>query len=67
MGIFQREIEKVIQGITNVIVFLDDVLVSGKTHSEHLYTLEKVLSRLESAGLKARAGKCDSWLIRLST
>ena len=58
VGIFQREIEKVLQGIPDVIVFLDDVLVSGKTQAEHLNTLEKVLSRLESAGLKARADKC---------
>ena len=58
VGIFQREIEKVLQGIPDVIVFLDDVLVSGKTQDEHLKTLEKVLCRLENAGLKVRADKC---------
>ena len=39
-------------------MFLDDVLVSGRTKEEHLVTLEKVLDRLEDAGLKARADKC---------
>ena len=57
-GIFQRVIESVLQGIEGVIVYLDDILITGSTEEEHLHTLEEVLSRLEQAGLRARRSKC---------
>ena len=57
-GIFQRYMERVLQGIPNVIVYLDDILVTGKTESEHLNTLSQVLARLEKAGLRAHKSKC---------
>ena len=50
--------ERVLQGIPNVIVYLDDILVTGKTESEHLNTLSQVLARLEKAGLRAHKSKC---------
>ena len=34
-----------------VSVYLDDILVSGKTQQEYLTNLNEVLTRLESAGL----------------
>ena len=40
-------------------VFLDDILVSGKTDFEHLNNLEMVLNKLEGAGLKLSVDKCD--------
>ena len=57
-AIFQRTIENILQGIPNVSVYLDDILITGKTEEEHLRTLEEVLSRLEKAGIRLRRGKC---------
>ena len=50
-GIFQRYMENLLQGIPNVVVYLGDILIMGKTESEHLSTLAKVLTKLEQAGL----------------
>ena len=57
-GIFQRVMEGLLQGIEGVIVYIDDVLVSGATADEHLKRLEEVLSRLEKAGLCLQKSKC---------
>ena len=57
-GIFQRAMENLLQGIPGVVVYIDDILVTGKTQEEHLAILERVLSRLESAGLRLKRNKC---------
>ena len=51
--------ENVLQGIQNVIVYLDDILLSSATKSDHLKLIDQVLDRLEKAGLRARKGKCQ--------
>ena len=58
-GIFQRLMENVLQGILNVIVYIDDILVTGADKEEHLKTLSLVLSRLEKAGFRAKKSKCQ--------
>ncbi|PIK41134.1 hypothetical protein BSL78_22016 [Apostichopus japonicus] len=58
-GIFQRAIEGILQGIPNVVVYLDDILITGATEEEHLMILDKVLSKLENAGLRLRKEKCS--------
>ena len=45
-AIWQNAIEKVLQGLPGVKVYLDDVLVSGRTESEHLSNLDRVFERL---------------------
>ena len=40
-------------------VYLDDILISGKSPQEHLRNLEEVLSRLEEAGLRLKKEKCS--------
>ena len=57
-GIFQRVMESLVQGIPGVVVYLDDILVTGKTEEEHLRSLEEVLKRLLEAGLCLRREKC---------
>ena len=57
-GIFQRAMENLLQGIPNVIVYIDDILVTGASEEEHLAVLSKVLSRLEEAGLRLKKRKC---------
>ena len=46
-GIFQRLMETMLQGIPNVIVYLDDILVTGATDEEHVKTLSVILEQLE--------------------
>ena len=41
-GIFQRVMESLVRGITGVVVYLDDILITGPTENDHLITLEQV-------------------------
>lgn len=50
-GIFQRTMENLIQGICHVVVRVDDILVTGRTRSEHLENLGEVLRRITEAGI----------------
>ena len=58
-GIFQRVIESLLQGIDGVVVYLDDILVTGSTEESHLQALDEVLSRLDKAGLRVKQSKCE--------
>ena len=58
-SIFQRTLECVLAGIPHVCIFLDDILVTGKTQSEHVANLRLVLKRLDEAGLKMNNEKCQ--------
>ena len=55
---FQRLMETVVNGISNVIVYIDDLLVHSATHEEHLATLDKVLKRLVQHNIKLNLQKC---------
>ena len=57
-AIFQRTMEGILRGIPNVSVYIDDILATGASDKEHIKTLNEVLSRLETAGLKLRQEKC---------
>ena len=57
-GIFQRVIESILQGIDGVVVYLDDILITGASKEAHLKTLVEVLSRLDRAGLRVKKSKC---------
>ena len=57
-GIFQRIIENVLQGIPHVLIYLDDILITGQSTEEHLKNLEEVLLCLEQAGLQLKSSKC---------
>ena len=41
-AIFQWLVESVLEGLPQVVVYLDDILISGATLPEHLNTLELV-------------------------
>ena len=58
-GIFQRVMESILCGIPGVVVYIDDILVTGSTNAEHLAALEEALRRLEEAGLRLKKDKCE--------
>ena len=57
---FQRLMETVLAGLTCdcCMVYLDDILVIGRTFSEHIQNLRQVLQRLRDAGLRLKLAKC---------
>ena len=57
-AIFQRVMECLLKGIPGVIVYLDDILITGSSTEEHLATLDKVFQMLQDAGLKLKQNKC---------
>lgn len=58
-AIFQRTMETLLAGLDGVLVYLDDILVTGKNKSEHVKRLHEVFSRLEQAGLVLQKEKCS--------
>lgn len=56
--IFQRKMMETLQGLEGVEVFMDDILVHGATEAEHDSRLDKVMQRIEAAGLKLNREKC---------
>lgn len=57
-AIFQWMMEGLVVGIPNVAVYLDDILLTGRSDHEHLETLNEVLRRLREAGLRLKRNKC---------
>ena len=57
-AIFQRIMEGILQGMPNVCVYLDDILVTGESEQVHLKTLDEVLRRLGEAGIRLKQAKC---------
>jgi len=55
---FQRLMETVVNGISNVIVYINDLLLHSATHEEHLATLGKVLKHLIQHKIKINLQKC---------
>ena len=58
---FQRLMEVVLNGLVRntCLVYLDDILVIGRTFQEHLSNLHQVLTRLREAGLRLKPSKCQ--------
>ncbi|UYV73793.1 K02A2.6-like [Cordylochernes scorpioides] len=57
---FERLMETVLQGIPleTCLVYLDDIIVMGKSFEEHLINLERVLQKIRGARLKLNPRKC---------
>lgn len=58
-AIFQKTMDQVLQGLTNVHCFLDDMLVTGRDDAHHLENLKAVLKRLDQFGLRVKREKCE--------
>ena len=50
--------ERLLQGIPQVVVRIDDILVTGKARHDHLRHLKEVLARLDKAGIHLKLKKC---------
>jgi hypothetical protein len=55
---FQRLVEAVVQGLANIIVYIDDLIVHSSTHDEHLQSLDQLFERLQAHNLKVNLKKC---------
>ena len=54
-GIFQRTMESLLKDIPGVVVYIDDILVTGSSDDEHLEHLEETLRRMSDAGLRLKS------------
>lgn len=57
--IFQRQMESILEGIENVIVYIDDILSFAASKEELETTTDKVTQRLKEHNLTINAGKCE--------
>ena len=57
---FQRLMDLVLSGLQweHCLVYLDDVIILGRTFKEHIQNIQLVLQRLREAGLKVKPSKC---------
>jgi hypothetical protein len=55
---FQRALETILAGL-DICIFQDDILITGRTRSEHLQRLHEVFKRLQDAGLVLQKDKCS--------
>ena len=57
---FQRLMDLVLTGLqwSSCLVYLDDVVVVGRSFEEHLRNLQNVFERLRGAGLRLKPKKC---------
>lgn len=58
-AIFQRFMEETLADIPGCAIYLDDVIITGKTNSEHIQNLTNVLEKLKYHGLKCKTEKCE--------
>ena len=57
-GSFQRLMDRVLQGLSFIVVYLGDILIHSADVNEHADHLCQVFHRLQSAGLTLRGHKC---------
>ncbi|KAL5505227.1 hypothetical protein EMCRGX_G006629, partial [Ephydatia muelleri] len=57
-AVFQAAMDSILQGISGVICYIDDILITGKSDEQHLKALEDVLKRLDHHGLVLEKEKC---------
>ena len=57
-SILQRIMDSLLQDISGTVVYLVDILITGRSRREHLQNLDKTLERLSKAGLRLRLEMC---------
>ena len=58
---FQRTMEMALQGLKWItcLIYIDDIIVFGRTFEEHVQRIEQVFERIREAGLKLKPTKCN--------
>ena len=54
-----------LRDIPSTVVYLDDILITGKTEEEHLQNTDEVMTRLEDEGLTLKKEKCQFMLVKV--
>ena len=57
-ALWQKAMAQVLHGIPGVVYFIDDILVTGCTRTEHEANLHQVLGRIREYGLRLNKAKC---------
>ena len=57
-AIFQHYMETLMQGLRDISIYIDDILVTGASLEEHLESLSKVLEHLQAARLRLNRAEC---------
>jgi hypothetical protein len=57
-ALFQKFMDIILQGLDGVICYLDDIMVTGSSESEHLDNLKNVFHRLQEHGVRVKRNKC---------
>jgi hypothetical protein len=55
---FQRLVEAVVEGLANIIVYIDDLIVHSDSHEQHMQSLDQLFERLHAHNLKVNLKKC---------
>ena len=56
---FQRMMNKVLKGLKNVLIFMDDVLIFSDTIEAHIELFNEVMRRLKEVNLLVQIEKCE--------
>ena len=57
-AIFQKIMDKLLNGLSQTGVILDDLIVTGEDDAQHVSNLRKTLEKLERSGVKLKKSKC---------
>lgn len=55
---FQRQMNRILEGLDGVVCMMDDILVVGRSRVEHDTRLQEALGRIEKAGMTLNRDKC---------
>ena len=58
-GLAQLLMNKVLEGLSFAMTYLDDIIIFSDNELDHLEHLEIIFYRLKEAGLKTKCSKCD--------
>ena len=59
---FQLLMNKVLEGLSYAMTYLDDIIIFSKNDEDHLRHLEEIFYQLRQAGLKMKCSKCYFFL-----
>ena len=58
-AVFQRAMDSILQGMSHVICYINNILITGTTPAKHDSNLEEVLKRLQEHGIRLKQEKCS--------